>query len=130
MNNSDLMKAFPDFQKELDALNSESFHEYEDKLNKVTNKAIDALKSLIDDGTLSLDPEQLINAVKVLTKARTDIMDSKRKLSEMLVRSEVMLRAIEPPKGNGNETTSLLQDYMTKIDNSGKSMWDGIDGEG
>ena len=128
MNNSELMKAFPDFKKELDALHSESFQEYEDKLNKATNKSIDALNTLITDGTLSLDPEQLINAVKVLTKARSDIMDSKRKLGEMIVRSEMMLRAIEPPKKD--DSTSLLQDYMDKIDNAGKSMWDGIDGEG
>lgn len=108
MNNDELKNVLPDLQKEFDVLNSDSFQEYEEKLTIATNKAIKSLENIIDDGTLALDPEQLINAVKALTKAKSDIMDSRRKLTETLIKGQVMLKALQPPK-NENQDNVLLE---------------------
>ena len=107
----EMSSRLPDFKKELDALNSDSFQEYEKKLNDATNNAIDALNDIIDDGTLKMDPEQLVKAVETLTKARKDISEQKRKLIETIIRGEVMMKALEPKKDAG---TSLLEDYLKK----------------
>ena len=108
MNNDELKNVLPDLQKEFDVLNSDSFQEYEEKLTIATNKAIKSLENIIDDGTLALDPEQLVNAVKTLTKAKSDIMDSRRKLTETLIKGQVMLKALQPPK-NENQDNVLLE---------------------
>ena len=108
MNNDELKNVLPDLQKEFDVLNSDSFQEYEEKLTIATNKAIKSLENIIDDGTLALDPEQLVNAVKALTKAKSDIMDSRRKLTETLIKGQVMLKALQPPK-NENQDNVLLE---------------------
>ena len=106
-----MSKMLPEFKKELDYLNSETFIQYEEKLSKVTGNVLDALNEIIDDETLKMDPEQLVNAVRVMTTARKDIMESKRRLLETVIRGEVMMKAIEPNKGKeGN--TSLLEEYM------------------
>lgn len=107
----EMSSRLPDFKKELDALNSDSFQEYEKKLNDATNNAIDALNDIIDDGTLKMDPEQLVKAVETLTKARKDISEQKRKLIETIIRGEVMMKALEPKK---DASTSLLEDYLKK----------------
>lgn len=108
---SEMSSRLPDFKKELDALNSDSFQEYEKKLNNATNCAIDALNDIIDDGTLKMDPEQLVKAVDVLAKARKDIAEQKRKLIETIIRGEVMMKALEPKK---DASTSLLEDYLKR----------------
>lgn len=105
-------KMLPEYRKELDYLNSDSFHDYEQKVEKVTKKVLEALESIVDDETLKMDPEQLVNAAKVMTKARTDIMDSKRRLIETVIKGEVMMKALEPKKNdNGN---SALLDYIER----------------
>lgn len=114
-------RMLPEFKKELDYLNSESFTKYEEKLSKVTVSALDALNEIIEDDTLKMDPEQLVSAVRVMTTARKDILESKRRLLETVIRGEVMLKAVEP-KGKEGGGDSLLLDYMKKnIENNSKS---------
>jgi len=114
-NNDELRKILPNIRKEFDILSSSSFQEYEKRLETVTNKAVDSLEGIIDDGTLAMDPEQLVRAVDVLTKAKINMFDSKRKLLETLVKGEIMIKALEAPKDTGN--SSVLEEYITKQKN-------------
>lgn len=112
LDNKKLAEMLPDLQKEFSLLSSTSFTEYEDKLSKATAQAIDALQNIIIDGTLAMDPEQLVKAVDVLSKAKVSIVDSKRKLMETLIKGQVMIKALEPPKESGN--SSVLEDYLAR----------------
>lgn len=109
LNNNELNKVLPDLKKEFEAFNSQDFREYEDKLSKLTGKAMSALEGIIDDGTLALDPEQLVKSVQILNKARVDIIDSKRRLLETMTRAEVMLKALDGPKKEANNDNALLE---------------------
>lgn len=113
--NEELAKILPNIRKEFDALSSMSFQKYEERVESVTNEALSALQGIISDGTLSQDPEQLVRAVDVLTKAKTNLFDSKRKLLETLIKGEVMIKALEPPKSAGN--SSVLEDYIARQKN-------------
>lgn len=114
-------KMLPEFRKELDYLNSDSFREYEKKLGDVTTSALDSLDEIIKDDTLKMDPEQLVNAVRVMTTARKDIMESKRRLLETVIKGEVMMKAVGNDKKNDNGE-SLLVNYMkNNIENNAKS---------
>lgn len=115
-------KMLPEFKKELDYLNSDSFRDYEKKLSDVTASALDSLDEIIKDDTLKMDPEQLVNAVRVMTTARKDIMESKRRLLETVIKGEVMMRAVDNDKDKNNNGESLLLDYMKKnIENNSTS---------
>lgn len=111
-NNEKLSEILPMLREQYDFINSTSVKEYEDKLSKVTNKALSSLENAIDDGTLALDPEQLVAAVKVLTKSKADITESKRRLIETLLRGEVMIKALEPKKSDN--TNNVLAEYLEK----------------
>lgn len=111
-NNEKLSEILPMLREQYDFINSTSVKEYEDKLSKVTNKALSSLENIIDDGSLSLDPEQLVAAVKVLTKSKADITESKRRLIETLLRGEVMIKALEPKKSDN--TNNVLAEYLEK----------------
>lgn len=111
-NNEKLSEILPMLREQYDFINSTSVKEYEDKLSKVTNKALSSLENIIDDGSLSLDPEQLVAAVKVLTKSKADITESKRRLIETLLRGEVMIKALEPKKRDN--TNNVLAEYLEK----------------
>ena len=113
--NEELAKILPNIRKEFDALSSMSFQKYEERVESVTNEALSALQGIISDGTLSEDPEQLVRAVDVLTKAKTNLFDSKRKLLETLIKGEVMIKALEPPKSASN--SSVLEDYIARQKN-------------
>lgn len=108
----ELESILPDIRNALNGLQTGEFTDYEDKLTRATSKAMTTLEQIIDDGTLALDPEQTINAVSVLTKAKKDIFESKRKLLETCIKGEVMIKALEQPKG-GNENSALLE-YIEK----------------
>lgn len=110
--NQTLGKILPTIKEGFDILSSTSFKEYETKLDKVTGKAISTLENIIDDGTLQLDPEQLVRAVDALTKAKMGIVDSRRKLLETLIKGEVMMKALEPPKDKNN--SNALDEYFAK----------------
>jgi hypothetical protein len=112
IDNQELEHILPDLRKELNVFNSDNFKNYEDLLTKATSKAIKELERITEDGILALDPEQLVAAVKVLTKARMDVMDSKRKLFETVVKGEVMMKALEPPKDNKNDSSNAMLEYM------------------
>lgn len=114
-NNEELKNILPNIRKEFDVLSSMSFQEYEGHVEKVTNKALNSLQAIIEDGTLEQDPEQLVRAVEVLTKAKTNLFDSKRKLLETLIKGEVMIKALEPPKSQNNN--SVLEDYIARQKN-------------
>ena len=111
IDNNELAKILPDLRKELNVFNSDNFKDYEELLTKATTKVIKELERITEDGSLALDPEQLVAAAKVLTKARIDIMDSKRKLFETVVKGEVMIKALEPPKDKDDNSNAML-DYM------------------
>lgn len=112
LNNQQLADILPDIKKEFALLTSTSFSDYEDKLNKATSKSIEALEGIIEDGTLAMDPEQLVRATDVLTRAKVSIVDAKRKLLETLMKGEVMMKALEPPKDSKN--SSVLEDYLQR----------------
>lgn len=111
-NNEKLSEILPMLREQYDFINSTSVREYEDKLSKVTNKALSSLENAIDDGSLALDPEQLVAAVKVLTKSKADITESKRRLIETLLRGEVMIKALEPKKNDNSN--NVLADYLER----------------
>lgn len=115
LNNEQLKNKLPDLKKELDLFNTSSFQEYETKLDRVTAKAMAALEGIVDDGSLAMDPEQLVKSVQVLTKAKTDIYETRRRLVETVVRGEVMMKALEPmKKKEGSSSNSVLDDYLSK----------------
>jgi len=113
LTNKELESILPDVRMMLHTLDDKNFTDYEKKLEEATGKAIDALSSIITDGTLALDPEQLVAAVKVLTSAKKDIIESRRKLMETCIRGEVMIRALEQPDKNKNSNSALL-DYLER----------------
>ena len=123
-NTDDLKTMLPDFKKELDCLRSTSFKEYESKLERATEKALEKLEDLIDDGTLALDPEQLVNAVKVLTTSRKDIMENKRRLIETIMKGEIMLKAMEPkPDENNSALLDYMKNNMKQLENTESSIF-------
>ncbi|MBR6401834.1 MAG: hypothetical protein IKS48_00455 [Eubacterium sp.] len=111
-NNEKLSEILPMLREQYDFINSKSVKDYEDKLTKVTNKALASLEGIIDDGSLALDPEQLVAAVKVLTKSKADITESKRRLIETLLRGEVMIKALEPKKNDNGDKNDALLEYL------------------
>ncbi len=112
-NNEKLSEILPMLREQFDFINSSSVRAYEDKLAKTTDKALNELERIIDDQTLALDPEQLINAVKVLTTSRKDLAESKRRLIDTLLRGEVMIKSIEGPKKT-NEDNVLIEYLKSK----------------
>lgn len=115
MDNKELESILPSVHTMLGALNNKEFNDYEKTLDDATEKSIGELKRIINDGTLALDPEQLVAAVKVLTTAKKDILESKRKLYDTCIRGEVMIKALEQNdnKGKGKDSSVLL-DYLEK----------------
>jgi len=112
--NSELESMLPDIHNVLHKMmDSKDFTNYEEKLSTATSKAINALEGIIDDGTLALDPEQLVRAVQVLTKSKTDIIESKRKLLDTCIKGEVMIKALEQ-KPKDDKTPSALLDYLER----------------
>lgn len=106
----------PRLMQQLELMNSETMIEYEKKLNETAEKALNALQGIIDDGSLALDPESLVEAVKNLTHARHIISEDKRKLLETTIRGTVMLKAIndESKKKDDSNEKSLLDKYFTQ----------------
>lgn len=114
MDNKELESILPSVHTMLDALNDQDFKDYELKLGKATGKAINALEEIIDNQTLAMDPEQLVNAVKVLTKAKSDILESKRRLYDTCIKGEVMIKALEQDKTKDKKESDVLLEYLKK----------------
>lgn len=114
MSNKELESILPSIHTMLHALDNQDFRNYEEKLNGATGKAIDALEEIIDNQTLAMDPEQLVNAVKVLTKAKTDILESKRKLYDTCIKGEVMIKALDKDNNKNNKDSDVLLEYLKK----------------
>lgn len=115
MTNSELESILPDVREILTKLTeSKEFTEYESKLDDATTNAIKELNNIIINGTLAMDPEQLVAAVKVLTKAKVDIIESKRKLLDTCIRGEVMIKALEQDKNKDKDNNSVLLEYLRK----------------
>lgn len=114
MDNKELESILPSVHTMLDALNDQDFKDYESKLGKATGKAINALEEIIDNQTLAMDPEQLVRAVQVLTKAKSDILESKRRLYDTCIKGEVMIKALEQDKNKDKKESSVLLDYLEK----------------
>ena len=126
----ELQNRLPDFKKELEYLNSKSFTDYEKKLDTATGNSIDALNDIIEDNTLKMDPEQLVNAVKVLTSAKKDIMEGKRRLLETVIRGEAMMKALEQNTKKDSGGSSMLEDYIQNqkmIDNGNNSIFQQVE---
>ena len=113
MTNKEMESILPEAKKMLQAMREGNLSEYEQKINKATDKAIQSLEDIIDDGTLKLDPEQTIKAVEVLGKSKIAIIEAKRKLLETCIKGEVMMKALEQDKNKGKENSALL-DYLEK----------------
>lgn len=114
MTNSEMEEIIPSLRQLVESITTGNVASYEEKINKTADKALDMLSTMITDGTLALDPEQAVKAVQVLTKAKSDIFESKRKLAETIIKGQAMMMAIEEDKkkkGNGN---SALLDYLEK----------------
>jgi len=114
MTNKELESILPSIHTMLYALDNKDFRDYEKKLDETTGKAIEALDEIIDNQTLAMDPEQLVNAVKVLTKAKTDIMESRRRLYDTCIKGEVMIKALEQDKSKNSKESDVLLDYLAK----------------
>ena len=114
MDNKELESILPSVHTMLDALNDQDFKDYESKLGKATGKAINALEEIIDNQTLAMDPEQLVRAVQVLTKAKSDILESKRRLYDTCIKGEVMIKALEQDKNKDKKDSSVLLEYLEK----------------
>ena len=114
MDNKELESILPSVHTMLDALNDQDFKDYESKLGKATGKAINALEEMIDNQTLAMDPEQLVRAVQVLTKAKSDILESKRRLYDTCIKGEVMIKALEQNKNKDKTESNVLLDYLNK----------------
>ena len=114
MDNKELESILPSVHTMLDALNDQDFKDYESKLGKATGKAINALEEIIDNQTLAMDPEQLVRAVQVLTKAKSDILESKRRLYDTCIKGEVMIKALEQDKNKDKKESSVLLNYLNK----------------
>ena len=114
MDNKELESILPSVHTMLDALNDQDFKDYESKLGKATGKAINALEEIIDNQTLAMDPEQLVRAVQVLTKAKSDILESKRRLYDTCIKGEVMIKALEQNKNKDKNESNVLLDYLNK----------------
>jgi len=125
MNNNELQSILPDLHNMMKAIDNGEFSNYEKKLGQATDKAIEALEEIIDDGTLKLDPEQTVRAVQVLTKSKVDIIEAKRKLVDTCIKGEVLIKSLDQEKGKDNKTPSALLDYLEKnglnknLDNTG-----------
>lgn len=114
MDNKELESILPSVHTMLNALNDQDFKDYESKLGKATGKAINALEEIIDNQTLAMDPEQLVRAVQVLTKAKSDILESKRRLYDTCIKGEVMIKALEQDKSKDKKESSVLLEYLEK----------------
>ena len=114
MNNSELQSILPDLHNMMKALDNGDFSNYEKKLSQATDKAIEALEDIIDDGTLKLDPEQTVRAVQVLTKSKVDIIEAKRKLVDTCIKGEVLIKSLDQEKGKEGKTPSVLLDYLER----------------
>ena len=124
--NQVLQNLLPDLAKQLQIISDDANRAFEDKLQHTANKALDELDTIINNGDLALDPEQLVKATQVLTKGIIDIRDSRRRLIETIVKCQVMAKAVESPKDKDND--NLLQEYLkanalTSPDVSGGSVF-------
>lgn len=121
----DSMMTLPKLMAQLEFLNSDSMSKYEKILNKTTESALEMLSNSIADGSLALDPESLVNAVKVLTNARHIINDDKRKLLETTLRGTAMLKAVQnDSKSKKEDNQSLLDKYFNAQLPEGQSLED------
>lgn len=109
----------PKIKNQLDILNSTSFAEYEKRLEEVSAKAINELENQIANGAFVGNEDELVKAVDVLSKARIQVFETKRKLLETLMKSEIMNKAIEETVNI--ERKSVFDDYEEKIKNDKNS---------
>ena len=125
MTNKEMESILPEAKKMLQAMREGNLSDYEKKINVATNKAIQSLEELIDDGTLKLDPEQTIKAVEVLSKSKMGIIEAKRKLLETCIKGEVMIKALDQNGKDKGKDSSALLEYLeknglnTKLDETG-----------
>ena len=113
ISNREMYQLLPNLKDALSSLENGKAHEYESKLDNLLKDSMDNLSQVISDGTLALDLEQSVKAVEVLTKAKSAMIESKRKLIETVIKGEIMLKALEPPKKE-NDPSSVLLEYLQK----------------
>ena len=94
----DLKDKLPVLAKQLTMLNSENFREYENRIDKCLNKTITAFEEMVDTGILATDPEQMVNALKVLVTAKKDIANTKRQVIETTMKAVTLDRMCDSEK--------------------------------
>ena len=126
MTNDKMESILPSLKKLAESIDSGNVSQYEKDIEETAQKAIDMLSEMIDEEIFKMDPEQAVVAVKVLTKARIDVFESRRKLAETIIKGEAMMKALElQEKEKNGKGNSALLDYLeknglnTSLDNNG-----------
>ena len=126
MTNDKMESILPSLKKLAESIDSGNVSQYEKDIEETAQKAIDMLSEMIDEEIFKMDPEQAVAAVKVLTKARIDVFESRRKLVETIIKGEAMMKALElQEKEKNGKGNSALLDYLeknglnTSLDNNG-----------
>ena len=126
MTNDKMESILPSLKKLAESIDSGNVSQYEKDIEETAQKAIDMLSEMIDEEIFKMDPEQAVAAVKVLTKARIDVFESRRKLAETIIKGEAMMKALElQEKEKNGKGNSALLDYLeknglnTSLDNNG-----------
>ena len=126
MTNDKMESILPSLKKLAESIDSGNVSQYEKDIEETAQKAVDMLSEMIDEEIFKMDPEQAVAAVKVLTKARIDVFESRRKLAETIIKGEAMMKALElQEKEKNGKGNSALLDYLeknglnTSLDNNG-----------
>ena len=126
MTNDKMESILPSLKKLAESIDSGNVSQYEKDIEETAQKAVDMLSEMIDEEIFKMDPEQAVAAVKVLTKARIDVFESRRKLVETIIKGEAMMKALElQEKEKNGKGNSALLDYLeknglnTSLDNNG-----------
>lgn len=126
MTNDKMESILPSLKKLAESIDSGNVSQYEKDIEETAQKAVDMLSEMIDEEIFKMDPEQAVVAVKVLTKARIDVFESRRKLVETIIKGEAMMKALElQEKEKNGKGNSALLDYLeknglnTSLDNNG-----------
>lgn len=117
MTDEESMEKLPDLIKQLTLVNSESFNEYEKRIDKCLEKTMKGFEDMVDSGILSTDPQAMVEAVSVLTKAKNSISESKRRMIETTMRGLALNKAVK-----GDKPMTALDKWTEKQRLEGRSI--------
>lgn len=113
------MNKIPDLIKELTVMTNESMTEYEERINRCLDKTSKAFEAMVDTGVLATDPQTMVEAMKVLTKAKIDIADNKRRIIDTAMRGFAMKQVT-----SGKKPMTALDKWNERMILEGKSIKD------